>query len=138
MTSISAIAMEVNRIAPSHEFGKLQKLRKQLRKLKHGRSMFFDVSKKSVNEEEGWAFHTGGREELQFNIGIEKEEGRFRFGVAFSLEPSRSLTNIDLLRPKIERFNEFIRLNAIDLSSFRMWIWRKGEIIIPDTAVRSI
>lgn len=137
MTKISVIATEINKIAHSFDFGKLPEIRKRLTG-KNVHSMIFNVKNKSVNDEEGWAFHTGGREELQFNIGFEKEEKRFRFGVAFSLEPSRDMHDIAPFRSKIDRFNEYIRLNASDLDSFRMWIWRKNEIIKYDSAVRAI
>lgn len=138
MTSISAIATAINNLAPEHQIGKLQELRTQMKELKRTTSVIFDLSRKSVNEKEGWAFHTGGREELQFNIGIEGKQNRFRFGVAFSLEPSRSLHDITPLLPKIERFNEFVRNNSEALDPFRMWVWRQNEIIKNDTAVRQI
>jgi hypothetical protein len=138
MTSIKAIANTINELALGHEFGQFQQLRSSLKGKKSVRSVIFDIGKKSVNEEEGWAFHTGGREELQFNIGIEETEGRFRYGVAFSLEPSQSLPTIDPLLPKIERFNEFVRIHSASLEGFRMWVWRKGKIIKQDTAIREI
>lgn len=138
MTSISAIASAINDLAPGHQIGKLQELRTGMKGLKRTKSVIFDLSRKSVNEEEDWAFHTGGREELQFNIGIERKQNRFRFGVAFSLEPSRSLPDIAPLLPKIERFNEFVRLNSEAFDPFRMWVWRQNEIIKSDTAVRQI
>ena len=138
MTSISAIATAINELAPDHPIGKLQELRTKMKQLKRTASVIFDISRKSVNEKEGWAFHTGGREEIQFNIGIERKQDRFRFGVAFSLEPSRSLHDIAPLLPKIERFNEFVRNNFEALDPFRMWVWRKNEIIKNDTAVRQI
>ena len=138
MTIISAVATDINRIAHSFEFGKLQEIRKRLKGMKRAPAVIFDVAKLSVNDEKGWAFHTGGREELQFNIGIEKKEDRFRFGVAFSLETSRSMTDISTFLPKIDRFNDYVRRNARELDSYRMWIWRGAEIIVPDTAVRSI
>ncbi|WP_263367050.1 hypothetical protein [Edaphobacter bradus] len=138
MTSIGKVASAINDLATKHPFGRFQELRKQVQGKKTTRSVIFDISKPSVNEDEGWAFHTGGREELQFNIGFEKEENRFRFGVAFSLETSRSLPSIDPLLPKIERFNEFVRLNSTTLEGFRMWVWRRRSIIKRDTAVRQI
>ena len=138
MTSIKAIATSINELADEHEFGQFQQLRSRLKGRTSVRSVIFNVNNKSVNEEEGWAYHTGGREELQFNIGFEEQEGRFRYGVAFSLEPSRSFTSIDPLLPKIERFNEFVRLNSAALSTYRMWVWREGSIIKRDTAVREI
>lgn len=138
MTSIKAIATSINELAHNHEFGEFQQIRSRLKGKKSVRSVIFDIAKNSVNEEYGWAFHTGGREELQFNIGIEDEERRFRYGVAFSLETTQALPSIDPLRPKIERFNEFVRLNLASLEAFRMWVWRGGKIIKRDTAVREI
>ncbi len=138
MTNIRAIAEAINKIAPQYELGNLQSLRKQLKGKRSRRSKIFDLTKNSVNEDEGWAFHTGGREELQFNIGLEREQGRFRFGVAFSLEPSRSMPNIAPLFPKIEAFNEFVRVNPEELANCRMWVWRGNRIVIPDTEVRPI
>lgn len=138
MKSISAIATSINELAHEHEFGGFQALRSQLRGSNRVRSVIFDINKKSVNEQEGWAYHTGGREELQFNIGFEEPRSRFRYGVAFSLEPSRAFTNIDPLRPKIERFNEFVRLNPAALANYRMWVWKNDHIIKEDTAVRTI
>jgi hypothetical protein len=70
-----------------------------------------------------YAFHVGGRTELQFNIGLESVEGQecLRHGVAFSLELNRNLPKIDLLVPKVARFNEFLRVYADELSDLRMW-----------------
>ncbi|WP_054086870.1 MULTISPECIES: hypothetical protein [Pseudomonas syringae group] len=68
---------------------------------------------------ENWGWHYGGRKELQFNIGI---EGEFvRYGVAFSLECSQSLPNIDVLVPKIARFNEYLNEFCENFSDLRMW-----------------
>ena len=138
MTGITAIAKKINDQAADYQIGQLQSLRMQMKGMKRTSSVIFNPSRKSVNEAEGWAFHTGGREELQFGIGIESHADRFRFGVAFSLEPSRSLPSIATLLPKIDRFNEFVRSNASDMDSFRMWVWRRDKIIKQDTAVRQI
>lgn len=138
MMSIKAIASSINELADNHEFGQFQELRSRLHGGKRVGSVIFNINNKSVNEEGGWAYHTGGREELQFNIGYEEQEERFRYGVAFSLEPSRAFTSIEPLLPKIERFNEFVRLNSAALSNYRMWVWGKGRILKRDTAVREI
>ncbi|MCW3084023.1 MAG: hypothetical protein JWP12_1389 [Bacteroidetes bacterium] len=46
------------------------------------------------------------RKELQFNIGYDISEQFLRYGVAFSLEASRSLPNpVEVLQPKIQLFN---------------------------------
>lgn len=138
MTKIAKIANAINDRAANYEIGRLQDLRRRMKGLRKSSSVIFNVSKPSVNQVEGWAFHTGGREELQFNIGIESNFDRFRFGVAFSLEPSRTAPCIDPLLPKIDRFNEYVRHHGTDLESFRMWVWRKGKMIKPDAAVRPV
>jgi hypothetical protein len=65
-----------------------------------------------------YTFHKGGRTELQFNLGLEggPEGPDFRYGVAFSFEPSQSLPSIEPLIPKVARFNEYVRENAEDLA----------------------
>jgi hypothetical protein len=75
-----------------------------------------------------YAFHVGGRSEIQFNIGTEEvdNEAKIRYGLGFSLEPSRNLPEIDVLVPKIARFNEYIRTYRADLSDLRMWHFRSG------------
>jgi hypothetical protein len=138
MSSIEKIATSINEASRKHEFGQFQQLRSHLNGKKRVRSVIFDIKKKSVSEKYGWAYHTGGRDEIQFNIGFEEHEKRFRYGVAFSLEPSQSFISIDPLRPKIERFNEFVRVNAAKLADYRIWVWRKDKILKRDTAVREI
>jgi hypothetical protein len=58
-----------------------------------------------------WTFHLGGRDELQFNLGFESdhEKGSLRYGVAFSLETSRSLLDIAPLLKKLAFFNDYLR-----------------------------
>ncbi|WP_176316824.1 hypothetical protein [Burkholderia vietnamiensis] len=75
-----------------------------------------------------WAFHYGGRAELQFNIGMEESDGKkyIRHGVAFSLEPSQTLPSIDSLLPKMRLFNEFLRTKFNAPADFKMWHFRKG------------
>ena len=92
MAILNEIVLEFDRRAASRDIGRLQNLRVMLKGLKHkpGNSVF-----RSANNEE-WAFHVGGREELQFNIGVEllpKEQ--LRHGVAFSFETSRSMPSIE-------------------------------------------
>jgi hypothetical protein len=138
MLSITEIAKNINSQAVDYQIGGLPSLRKRNKGGGKVSSVLFDTSKGSVNEQNGWAHHSGGNKELQFNIGIEKELSRFRFGVAFSLETSRSYPDISVLFPRIERFNEFVRNNPEFFEPFRMWIWQNGRIEKPDTAVRQI
>ena len=51
-----------------------------------------------------------------------------RHGVAFSLEPSQSLPESDVLRvfrPKIDRFDEYVRRFPSELDDFRIWAYAK-------------
>ena len=124
MTTIREIAEELNRRAKGYEIGKLQDIRKELKQFSRRprRDIF---SSQSIQE--SFAFHHGGRKELQFNVGWDwaGREKYLRHCVAFSLETSRSLPDITLLIPKITRFNEFIRIHTRELADFRMWHYDK-------------
>ena len=113
-------AEELNRLSASHPIGSLQEIRQKLKKLSRpaAKSIF---TAQSINNK--YAFHLGGRRELQFNIGwdTDLEVPLFRHGVAFSLETSRSLPSIIELIPKIVRFNEFVRVHPNEFDRFRMW-----------------
>jgi hypothetical protein len=65
--------------------------------------------------------------ELQFNVGFELVNGQrtFRHGVAFSLQPTRELPDITPLIPKIERFNEYLRVYPNAFEGLSMWHWHK-------------
>ncbi len=117
--NIPNIANELNKLASAHPIGKLQEIRKKLKGLKRrpGNKIF---SVQTTNK--AWAFHHGGRKELQFNIGEDGENGDvLRHGVAFSFELSQTLTTTDVLVPKVKLFNDFIELNADNYSDMRMW-----------------
>ena len=103
---LTTIVNEINNRAKQYNVGALQQIRKEILGFKRlpSREIFT-----SVTTFDDWAFHHGGRKELQFNIGLESLEGggEIRFGVAFSLECSQSLPSIDILVPKIDLFNDF-------------------------------
>jgi hypothetical protein len=130
-TDLASIVDKINARAGQHDIGCLQKIRQRLKnsgklaakKVFHTRKMFVDKS---------WTFHIGGRTELQFNLGLEKVEDTncLRHGVAFSFEPSRNHAWNDLfnvLRPKVKRFNEFLRHYPEEFRNLRMWHWRKKD-----------
>jgi hypothetical protein len=103
------------------QIGALQALRRDLHGLRRTgtRRIFGANSIKST-----YAFHSGGREELQFNVGIDEfADGSpaLRAGVGFSFETSRSLPEIDPLVPKVARFNDYMDEHAEDFSGFAMW-----------------
>ena len=125
MATLSEIVAEVDRRAVGYPIGQLQSLRKTIRGLSRipARKVFGDA------RDEHWTFHIGGRDELQFNLGIEEPfpQGDLRYGVAFSFEPSRSLPSIEPLIPKVALFNEYLREFAEDFSGFWMWHHFGGE-----------
>lgn len=123
--SLTAIIQQIERKAETREIGHLQAIRKELKsktRLPYHRIFHADT----IKEKDGYAFHYGGRTELQFNVGFEPGN-MFRHGVAFSLEPSQTLPDITLLLPKVERFNEFLTLYPQLFSDMAMWHWVKGE-----------
>ena len=136
---IKTIALELNKLSRSHPSGHLQELRTRLRGKPSRTHAIFTESTIFPD----YAFHDGGRHELQFNIGTEKIEGRevFRYGVAFSLETSRAHPDVSGLFPKIERFNYYLRTNLNVFPDFLIWCWSgtrsedfKAQPIRPDWA----
>lgn len=117
---LHSIASEINLRAMSHPIGKLQEIRKELKGLKR---LTTQKIFSSLTTKKEWAFHHGGRKEIQFNIGIEHPSGvdELRYGIAFSLETSRSLTSIEILIPKVILFNEFMQLYSEKFSDLLMW-----------------
>lgn len=121
--TIKQLAEELNQRSATYRIGGLQKLRVEMKGLHHSSSRSIFSSATTFDD---WAFHHGGRSELQFNIGLESIDGAeyVRHGVAFSLETSRSLPDIEVLVPKIRLFNEYIQRNEDALSGFQMWHFR--------------
>lgn len=109
--------------AEAYEISGLQQLRRDLRGFHRlpGRRIF---SERTTTDE--WAFHNGGRSELQFNIGLDEfPDGSeaLRVGVAFSLEPSQSLPDWRVLVPRIRRFSEYLRERPESFGDLAMWHW---------------
>jgi hypothetical protein len=120
---LRVFAEELNIKAQSHPIGDLQQVRAALHGTRAvGRRIFSSLT---ITDE--WAFHHGGRSELQFNIGFDGQKGKMlRYGVAFSFETSRSLPTINVLIPKVKLFNDFLRLYPDLYGDMRMWHWQ-GE-----------
>jgi hypothetical protein len=120
------IARALNARASSYAIGGLQDLRARLKG--YARRPSSDIFT-SHTIHPHWAFHYGGRTELQFNIGLEGVSGveELRHGVAFSFEPSQSLPSIDVLIPKVRLFNDCMRLYPESYGDMRMWHYRGGE-----------
>jgi hypothetical protein len=115
---IHTIDAELNSRARAHPIGSLQELRVSLRGLSRqaGHDLF-----SSQTTKDNYAFHRGGRSELQFNIGDLSDPRGFRFGVAFSFEPGQTLPKpLDVLAPKVRLFNDFMQLNAEHFTDMRL------------------
>ena len=118
MLTIKQIADEINSRSTNFKIGKLQELRKKIKKLNRqpGKKIFWN---NTIHD--GYAFHYGGRKELQYNIG--KFDTDYRHGVAFSLKRSQDLPDpIAILSPKIDRFNEYISESSEKYSDMMLWI----------------
>lgn len=116
--NIHSLAYELNSESKNYRIGKLQEYRKVIKSLGHKptNDIFSD---KSISND-GWAFHTGGLGELQFNIAFEGDTF-FRYGLAFSLQPNRSIPDVSILYPRIRKLNYFIRDNPELFSSYKLW-----------------
>lgn len=128
MITIKSLAYELNATSGTFEVGKLQALRKELKGFarRAGNSIF---SNQTIFEH--YAFHHGGRSELQFNIGFDVSGGHdLRHGIAFSFETNQTLPDIAVLRPKVRLFNEYLELYPTRYSHMRMWHWdSKGRSV---------
>lgn len=77
---------------------------------------------------ERYAFHHGGRDEMQFNIGNENLENNkkySRYALCFSLEASHSLPNpVQDLEPFRKRFNHCVEAHPEFFDGFEMWYYQ--------------
>jgi hypothetical protein len=123
---ITMIAHALNERAQTHPIGQLQAIRTNLKGLlrRPGKDIF---TSQTIHAD--WAFHHGGRKELQFNIGREDsfEEVELRHGVAFSFESSQTLPVIDELVPKVKLFNDYLHLYPDCYADMRMWHYQQDE-----------
>ncbi|MBQ9205133.1 MAG: hypothetical protein IJ158_00275 [Treponema sp.] len=122
--NITAICGKINELAQKHPFGKLQEIRKKALDLSRMKTRKI-FSEQTIFEEEKYAFHSGGRRELQFNIGFEGK--LLRYGFAFSFEPSFSLPNPNILYSQVLKLNALISENPAFFGQFEMWEYKYGE-----------
>ncbi len=129
---IFEIAEKLNTLAiqGNFEIAKLPEYRKKYLGKSHLPSYIFTDKTIFSKGESIYAFHYGGRDEMQFNIGVEElnRSEIIRVALCFSLEPSRSLTNpIEKLLPYKERFNHFLKNNQKYFMGFEMWYYKEGK-----------
>jgi hypothetical protein len=115
------VITKIEEFSAGRPFGGLPKLRKMLKGLAHVHRRIFYLP-----PSENYAFHYGGRRELQFNVGLEDTGKTLRYGVAFSFEGSRNLQSLDVLRKSFDRFNAFVKMSPAYLSRFSMWNYQPG------------
>jgi len=129
--NIQQVAEKLNEKAINKGFkvAELPELRKRYLGKKQLPSKIF-TAQTIFEGDDQYAFHHGGRDEMQFNFGEEiiDDEQVTRYGLCFSLEPSRSLPNpIEDLEPFRIRFNQCIETNYSYFESFQMWYYQWGK-----------
>ncbi|PTX14869.1 hypothetical protein SAMN04488598_13810 [Halanaerobium congolense] len=119
--NILKISKNLNEKSKDYQIGQLQNYRVEINNLT--RPGTYDIfSKRSIKFKNNYAYHSGGRKEMQVNIGFEPDREEFRAGFVFSIEPSRSLTEpVEIFEPKIKRFNEFLEKNYDKYSDLIMY-----------------
>ncbi len=113
--SIKSIAEELNRRATQYEINDLYQLRN-----KKKRSKLFTA--KTIHQ--FYAYHYGGSNEIQFNIGVQDtNKGKvFRYGLAFSLERTRSILEpVKVMKGRIKSFNDFYVDNPSFFKGVSLW-----------------
>lgn len=115
----------LNELSVGYKFGELQSWRQKNNGLK--RSVGNKIFRRSTTKEK-YAFHYGGRKEIQFNIGYDLL-GKFRYGVAFSLEKSRFFNDFSPFYPKIERYNDYFLKNRSMFESYSGFTQKKGVVV---------
>ncbi|MBN2075095.1 MAG: hypothetical protein JW762_06045 [Dehalococcoidales bacterium] len=75
---------------------------------------------------EGYAYHYGGRKELQFNVGFEGSE-ELRYGIAFSLERGGFFGNPLDIKPKVLKLNEYFGNHSSEFEDMWFWYWENDK-----------
>lgn len=138
---IREISNTINRRAfiSKSEFYKLQALRADYY---GGRTQSLEpFAGKGIKDDEDYAFHLGGRQEIQFNIGTDSFKGYtiFRYGLAFSLNTGQTLHDPKAtFRPLIRKFNKFYSENKTYFKDICMWYYRNGSFVKFFTKVQEI
>lgn len=124
--TISEIAHLLNHVAEKkkYDFRFIQYYRAQ--KYKRRPQTYSPFSSKTIFVNEHYAYHSGGRHEIQFNVGRERSDHgeTFRYGLAFSLEQGRSLIYpVDQFGSKISLFNQFVMTYPDYFRNMLMWYY---------------
>ena len=76
-----------------------------------------------------FVFHSGGRNELQFNLGLRRYDGQWmvRYGGALHYKLGEYMEILRPLRARIGLFNEYLRANPGELDGLTMWYEPEGS-----------
>ena len=146
---IKIIAEEINNAAinsaVNYNMRDFQEIRRQIQGKSRTRKIFSrsTILPAKKPDDNDYAFHDGGRKELQFNIGFEDKQKKWlRYGIAFSFQRNNTLRDPMVLKPKVLRLNEYIRENQSELEDLRFWYdtgpthQRKRSATLPVTPIR--
>ncbi len=124
---IDTIAASVNSAAAGRPIGSLQAARATRYGLPAVPALF---GGENIRRNDGYAFHSGGGDELQFHIALVGfgREPWFRYGVGFALRRKHAQTGLGVLAPKIARFNEFMRAHPDWFAHLQIQHHRHGEV----------
>lgn len=125
MKSLHAIAKAINVAAVNYRMRDFQQIRQNIHGLSRPKTREIFAAQTTHDD---WAFHSGGRKEIQFNIGFEGDDNdRLRYGIAFSLEASQTLPDPMVLKPKVLKLNDYIRVNQSEVEDIRFWYYFQGN-----------
>lgn len=131
MMTIHQLAEKLNQsaIKSDYNIASLPALRKRyLHKQQLPHKIF---SKHTIRDKPDiYAFHHGGLDEMQFNVGQEYINGKeyTRYGLCFSLEPSMSLTDpIGTLKRFKREFNKLFQQQPDLFAHFGLWYYENGK-----------
>lgn len=117
MKDLAVFAKEINKSAQNYDMKDFQCIRKQIHPGARGIYIF-----PSKTKHEDYAYHYGGRSELQFNIGFHGRE-ELRYGIAFSLERGGYFGNPMDLKTKVQKLNEYLENHPTEFKDMRFWYW---------------
>ncbi|MFW5795311.1 MAG: hypothetical protein ACOCV1_07510 [Bacillota bacterium] len=121
---ISHIANVINEKSEDYKVGNLQYFRNEYKDIQHPNTykLFSKWTIMNDDPENTYIFHSAGRKEFQVNIGYEKFRNEFRAGFAFSIEPSRSVTDpVKVFKPRIKVYNNYLDQNFDKFSDLMMF-----------------
>lgn len=122
--TIPELANAINDNLTGYAMSDFQHLRKRLKGLRRSKTRKV-FSNETIDTRGNWAFHDGGRSEIQYNIGL--DNGKIRYGLAFSLEPSQTLPEPAVLFDKVYRLNYLIEEEPELFEGLSLWSWCNGE-----------